>query len=198
MNYREKFQVTHNCDLKLDKVDPEFKNKHENKESAEAEIAENVEKMRDLQYLLYAEGKHSLLVCLQALDAAGKDGTINHVLGAMNPQGCKVYGFKAPSKEELAHDFLWRVHARTPARGEVGIFNRSGTRLATVELATLLPGGRGDKAHCWTFVEQRRHDKKRQAAHNKLCNSGRPGRGLLLPQPQNFAGEQTDGVDTER
>lgn len=133
MKYREMFRVEHNSNLKLDKIDPDFKNKHEDKVSAEAEIAEHVDKMRELQYLLYAEGKHSLLVCLQALDAAGKDGTINHVLGAMNPQGCHVFGFKVPSKEELAHDFLWRIHARTPGKGEVVIFNRSHYESVLVE-----------------------------------------------------------------
>ena len=77
------------------------------------------------QYLMYAEGKRSLLICLQGRDAAGKDGTINHVLGAMNPQGCPVTGFKVPSKEEAAHDFLWRYHKAAPAKGQVAIFNRS-------------------------------------------------------------------------
>jgi PPK2 family polyphosphate:nucleotide phosphotransferase len=133
MNYREMFRIEHNSSLKLNKIDPNFKNKHEDKDSAEAETAEHADKMRELQYLLYAEGKRSLLICLQALDAAGKDGTINHVLGAMNPQGCKVYGFKVPSKEELAHDFLWRIHARTPGKGEVVIFNRSHYESVLVE-----------------------------------------------------------------
>lgn len=133
MKYLEMFRIEHNSRLKLDKIDPNFKNKHDDKDSAEAETAEHVGKLRELQYLLYAEGKRSLLVCLQALDAAGKDGTINHVLGAMNPQGCKVFGFKAPSKEELAHDFLWRIHARTPAKGEVVIFNRSHYESVLVE-----------------------------------------------------------------
>jgi PPK2 family polyphosphate:nucleotide phosphotransferase len=133
MKYLDMFRIEHNSSLKLNKIDPDFKNKYEDKTAAEAETAERVDKMRELQYLLYAEGKHSLLVCLQALDAAGKDGTINHVLGAMNPQGCKVYGFKVPSKEELAHDFLWRIHARTPAKGEVVIFNRSHYESVLVE-----------------------------------------------------------------
>jgi len=133
MKYREMFRIEHNSHLKLDKIDTDFKNKHDNKDSAEAETTEHVEKMRELQYLLYAEGKRSLLICLQALDAAGKDGTINHVLGAMNPQGCRVYGFKTPSKEELAHDFLWRIHARTPSKGEVVIFNRSHYESVLVE-----------------------------------------------------------------
>ena len=74
---------------------------------------------------MYAEGKRSLLNCLQGRDAAGKDGTINHVLSALNPQGCTVTGFKVPSKEEAAHDFLWRYHQATPPRGHVAIFNRS-------------------------------------------------------------------------
>jgi PPK2 family polyphosphate:nucleotide phosphotransferase len=133
MKYRDMFRIEHDRNLKLDKIDPNFTNKHNDKDSVEAETSEQVDKMRKLQYLLYAEGKRSLLVCLQALDAAGKDGTINHVLGAMNPQGCKVYGFKTPSKEELSHDFLWRIHARTPIKGEVVIFNRSHYESVLVE-----------------------------------------------------------------
>lgn len=82
-------------------------------------------KIRDLQLRLYAEGKQSLLIVLQGLDAAGKDGTIKHVLGMMNPQGCDVTGFKQPTPLELRHDFLWRIHPHAPARGEVAVFNRS-------------------------------------------------------------------------
>lgn len=82
-------------------------------------------KIRALQLQLYAENKQSLLIVLQGLDAAGKDGTINHVLGMMNPQGCKVTGFKQPTPLEQQHDFLWRIHPHTPAQGEVAIFNRS-------------------------------------------------------------------------
>lgn len=82
-------------------------------------------KIRDLQFQLYAENKQSLLIVLQGLDAAGKDGTIKHVLGMMNPQGCTVTGFKQPTPLELRHDFLWRIHAHVPASGEVAIFNRS-------------------------------------------------------------------------
>ena len=78
-----------------------------------------------LQERLYAEGSRSLLVVLQALDAGGKDGTIKHVFGGLNPAGCRVVSFKVPTEEELSHDFLWRVHARTPAHGEVTVFNRS-------------------------------------------------------------------------
>lgn len=82
-------------------------------------------KIRALQFQLYAENKQSLLIVLQGLDAAGKDGAIKHVLGMMNPQGCTVTSFKQPTALELRHDFLWRIHPHTPARGEVAIFNRS-------------------------------------------------------------------------
>ena len=74
---------------------------------------------------MYAEKKHSLLIVLQGLDACGKDGVIRHLLGGMNPAGCRVVGFKRPKQEELDHDFLWRVHPHLPAKGEVSIFNRS-------------------------------------------------------------------------
>jgi PPK2 family polyphosphate:nucleotide phosphotransferase len=81
--------------------------------------------MDELQFRLYAEQKRSLLICLQALDAGGKDGVVRHVIGSMNPQGCRVVSFKEPSVEELAHDFLWRIERQTPRRGEIVIFNRS-------------------------------------------------------------------------
>ncbi len=82
-------------------------------------------KLRKLQQLLYADKRYALLIILQALDAGGKDGTIRHVMSGVNPQGCEVTSFKAPSSEELDHDFLWRIHKATPRRGEIGIFNRS-------------------------------------------------------------------------
>ena len=83
------------------------------------------QKIRTLQYQLYAENRQSLLIILQGLDASGKDGTIRHVLGMMNPQGCTVTGFKQPTSQEARHDFLWRVHPHAPGRGDVAIFNRS-------------------------------------------------------------------------
>ena len=89
------------------------------------EIQKHVQRMAELQYLLYADGAQSLLIVLQALDAAGKDGTIRHLFTGMNPQGTSVFGFKQPSAIEAAHDFLWRAHSRTPGKGEVVIFNRS-------------------------------------------------------------------------
>ena len=97
----------------------------DSKSSARSTIRHLQQRMDVLQFRLYAEGKRSLLICLQALDAGGKDGVIRHVLAAMSPQGCRVVGFKQPSAEELAHDFLWRIERETPRRGEVAIFNRS-------------------------------------------------------------------------
>jgi PPK2 family polyphosphate:nucleotide phosphotransferase len=81
--------------------------------------------MEQLQYLMYAEGKHALLIVLQGLDAAGKDGVVRHVLTGMNPSGCTAVNFKQPTAADLAHDFLWRVHPHVPAKGSVAIFNRS-------------------------------------------------------------------------
>ena len=125
MDYRKKFAVEPGKKVRLSKIDPSYTGKHETHDKALPEIQKNVERMDRLQYLLYADGSQSLLVVLQALDAAGKDGTIRHVFSGMNPQGTFVYGFKQPSREEAAHDFLWRAHARTPGRGEVVVFNRS-------------------------------------------------------------------------
>ena len=88
-------------------------------------LAEDVTELSALQRLLYASNSYSLLLIFQAMDAAGKDGAISHVLSGVNPQGCEVYSFKHPSAEELEHDFLWRTTCRLPARGRIGVFNRS-------------------------------------------------------------------------
>jgi PPK2 family polyphosphate:nucleotide phosphotransferase len=125
MDFRKEFAVEPGAKVRLSKIDPSYKGKYESRDKAAPEAAEHVERMAKLQYLLYADGTQSVLVVLQGLDAAGKDGTVQHVFGGMNPQGTFVFGFKQPSKEELAHDFLWRVHKRTPGKGEVVIFNRS-------------------------------------------------------------------------
>jgi PPK2 family polyphosphate:nucleotide phosphotransferase len=125
MDYREKFGVEPGAKVRLAKIDASYTGKHESHDKAQPEIEKNVQRMDKLQYLLYADGNQSLLVVLQALDAAGKDGVIRHVFIGMNPQGTFVFGFKQPSKYEAAHDFLWRAHLRTPGKGEVVIFNRS-------------------------------------------------------------------------
>jgi len=111
--------------VKLGDIDPGYHGKYKLPEVALPEIQTNVCRMDQLQYLLHAEKKHSLLVVLQAPDAGGKDGVIRHLITSMNPAGCRVIGFKQPTPEDLKHDFLWRVHPHVPAKGEVVIFNRS-------------------------------------------------------------------------
>lgn len=95
------------------------------KKEGEHELQQIQQELEELQNRLYAENKHSLLVILQGMDASGKDGLIRRVFSGINPQGVRVYSFKEPTKEELAHDFLWRIHANTPPRGMIHVFNRS-------------------------------------------------------------------------
>jgi PPK2 family polyphosphate:nucleotide phosphotransferase len=125
MSYAKKFRVQPGEKIDLDAIDADFKPKGMDREDAEEEFRDLTDELRDLQHLMYAEDRRSLLIVLQGRDAAGKDGTIRHVFGPLNPQGTRVTSFKVPSKEELAHDFLWRCHKAAPKRGTVGIFNRS-------------------------------------------------------------------------
>ena len=124
-DFYHRFVVPCGCSFDLTKCDPDYKDDLTNKKAAKHEIEYYAKRLRDLQYLLYAENKRSLLIVLQGLDASGKDGTIRHVLGYMNPQGCRVQAFKQPSSLEAAHDFLWRIHQAVPKKGEAVIFNRS-------------------------------------------------------------------------
>lgn len=125
MKYSEIFQVKPESRVKLSNIDPDNTGDFKDKSSAENKIEKCIRELRDFQYRLYADGKSSLLICLQGLDAAGKDGTIVHVLGAMDPLGTRVCAFKVPSVEEASHDFLWRIEKQVPSKGEVVIFNRS-------------------------------------------------------------------------
>jgi len=125
MDFWKKFVVEPDVKFKLGNIDPAYTGKHESHDSAAAELARHTASLAQLQYRLYAEGKRSLLIVLQGLDAAGKDGVIRHVISGTNPQGVNVACFKQPTREELAHDFLWRAHNHTPAKGEIMIFNRS-------------------------------------------------------------------------
>lgn len=95
------------------------------KQDAKEQLAKDIEKLSELQSMLYAQDRYSILIIFQAMDAAGKDGTIKHVMSGINPQGCQVYSFKQPSAEELDHDYLWRINRSLPERGRIGIFNRS-------------------------------------------------------------------------
>ena len=95
------------------------------KDKAMAATTENLARLEELQYKMYADGRFAMLIALQAIDGGGKDSTIRRVFGAFNPQGCTVTAFKAPSAEELRHDYLWRIHRHAPPRGEIAVFNRS-------------------------------------------------------------------------
>src|SRR5947209_5236992 len=111
--------------VKLKDYDPDYTDEHADQDSAQQELQDLSDELSDLQELLAAAQHHSMLIVLQGMDTSGKDGTIRHVFSHVNPQGCEVHSFKAPTPEELAHDFLWRIHKVTPAKGVMGIFNRS-------------------------------------------------------------------------
>jgi PPK2 family polyphosphate:nucleotide phosphotransferase len=120
------YQVSPGVKIDLSKWDPGETDAFEGgKEAALPKIAKLTERLGELQELLFAENKHPVLVVLQAMDTGGKDGTIRHVFAGVNPQGVRVASFKAPTPEELSHDYLWRVHNVVPAKGEMVIFNRS-------------------------------------------------------------------------
>lgn len=104
---------------------PGYTGKVDEKKQAKHELKENIELMTELQDKLYAHNRYSVLIIFQAMDAAGKDGTIKNVMSGLNPQGTQVFSFKTPSAEELDHDYLWRIYQRLPERGRIGIFNRS-------------------------------------------------------------------------
>ena len=124
-DFVKKLIVEPGSKIKLRDIDPNDHGKFESHEAALPEIQAHLQKLDKLQYLMYAEKKHSLLIVLQGLDAAGKDGVVRHVIAGLNPAGCKVISFKQPTADDLAHDFLWRIHPHVPGKGSVAIFNRS-------------------------------------------------------------------------
>ena len=121
------YRVSDGRGFRLDGVDPGDTGPFENEDAPLARewLKRSVDELSDLQSKLYAQDRWALLLIFQAMDAAGKDGAIKHVMSGVNPQGCQVFSFKAPSQEELDHDFLWRAASRLPERGRIGIFNRS-------------------------------------------------------------------------
>ncbi|HXJ21009.1 MAG TPA: ADP-polyphosphate phosphotransferase [Polyangia bacterium] len=119
------FRVREGQPVKLHRWPTEVKPVYRSKKHYRRLLAEHVEQLSTLQRLLYASNRFALLVIFQAMDAAGKDGAIGHVMSGVNPQGCQVFSFKHPSAQELEHDFLWRTTRRLPERGQIGIFNRS-------------------------------------------------------------------------
>lgn len=124
MNH-EHFIVPPGQKIRLKDYDPGYTGKFEHKEEALAKLQEDVGRLASYQDVLYAQNTNALLIIFQAMDAAGKDGTIRHVMSGVNPQGCQVFSFKSPSAEELDHDYLWRAQRALPERGRIGIFNRS-------------------------------------------------------------------------
>ena len=123
----EPYRITHGKKFRLKDIDPGDTHGIASEEKSEAKelLARGVEWLAEAQDRLYAQDRWSVLLVFQAMDAAGKDGTIKHVMSGVNPQGCQVYSFKQPSSEELDHDFLWRTSRCLPERGRIGIFNRS-------------------------------------------------------------------------
>jgi len=125
----KEYLVKANSQLDLDTYDPddtgEYKKTDQGKEKANVVTLQLIGRLEELQERLFANGNRSVLIVLQGMDTSGKDGTIRSVMSGVNPQGCKVVSFKAPSSRELAHDFLWRVHQEVPVKGEIGVFNRS-------------------------------------------------------------------------
>ena len=119
------FRVREGRTVNLKKWPTRVRPFYDSKAQYESLLADHVKKLSERQNLLYAYDRYAVLVILQAMDAAGKDGVIKHVMSGVNPQGCQVFSFKQPSAEELQHDFLWRTTVRLPERGRIGIFNRS-------------------------------------------------------------------------
>ncbi len=119
------YRVTNGRRFRLADFDPADTDGLDSKKDAVAALEKGVERLAALQERLYAQNRWSVLIILQAMDAAGKDSAIKHVMSGLNPQGCAVHSFKTPSSEELDHDFLWRGTCRLPRRGQIGIFNRS-------------------------------------------------------------------------
>lgn len=121
----QRYRIKPASKFQMKNIDPSSKDGVKDRETCEMRSAEITQQMVELQQVLYAENKHSLMVVLQAMDTGGKDGTIRHVFGPLNPQGVRVHSFKTPTAEELEHDFLWRIHSKVPQKGMIGIFNRS-------------------------------------------------------------------------
>lgn len=122
----DKYRVKPDSKVRLEEMDPDDKSEFDgSKKEAKDALKNMTEDLDDLQERLYAEGKHAVLFVIQAMDTGGKDGTIRKVFGDLNPAGCRVEAFKAPTSNELVHDYLWRVHRATPPRGMIGVFNRS-------------------------------------------------------------------------
>jgi PPK2 family polyphosphate:nucleotide phosphotransferase len=125
MHIANAYRIAPHTKVKLSKISPRDTGPYKSEDEAKTDTAAHVKKLTDLQVLLAADAGKSLLIVLQAMDAGGKDGTISHIFTGVNPQGCDVTQFKVPTPIEHAHDYLWRIHRAVPAKGKIGIFNRS-------------------------------------------------------------------------
>lgn len=123
--WSQRFRLPPGHDVVMSEYDPASKAGVADKAAGAAALVEETERLKELQQVFYADSRQALLVVIQAMDTGGKDGAIRHVFGPLNPQGVRVTSFKQPTALELAHDYLWRIHAAVPAKGMVGIFNRS-------------------------------------------------------------------------
>ncbi len=136
----EKFIVKQSAKLDLSKIKTDDTGDYKSKKDAKEDLKKNIKEMKKLQDKLYADDRYSVLLIFQAMDAAGKDGTIKHVMSGLNPQGTQVFSFKQPSAEELDHGFLWRINKALPEKGRIGIFNRSHYEdVLVVRVHNLLP-----------------------------------------------------------
>jgi PPK2 family polyphosphate:nucleotide phosphotransferase len=142
MNVRKRLMVKPGARVRLARVETRLPELSGDDDAVKAMTRRNSARIGDLQMRVYAEKRHAVLIVLQGLDAAGKDGVVKHVLSAVNPMGCTAHAFKVPTAEEAGHDFLWRYHKATPARGYIAIFNRSHYEAVLVERVHKLVGKR--------------------------------------------------------
>jgi PPK2 family polyphosphate:nucleotide phosphotransferase len=140
MSFHADLLVKPGSKVSLASMDAGFTHGHVEKEAAQEEVKRNQDRIAELAEMLYADGRSALLLVFQGMDTSGKDGTVKHVLSGIDPAGCTVTAFKAPSAEELSHDFLWRIHRACPRRGEIGVFNRSHYEdVGVVRVRSLVP-----------------------------------------------------------
>jgi PPK2 family polyphosphate:nucleotide phosphotransferase len=125
MKIKSEYRINNGSKVKLSRLKTDSDGGFKSKEQAAPVLVKHRDRLSEVQEVLYASGKKALLIVLQGMDAAGKDGTVSHIFSGVNPQGCNVTSFKVPTPDEAKHDFLWRVHKAVPERGMIGIFNRS-------------------------------------------------------------------------
>jgi PPK2 family polyphosphate:nucleotide phosphotransferase len=169
----EDFRIRPGAKVRLDRLPTDVPRLYASKKERDALLARHVEALRERQSLLYADDRFALLLIFQAMDAAGKDGVIDHVMSGVNPQGCQVHSFKHPSAEEIDHDFLWRTTRALPERGRIGIFNRSyyeETLIVRVHPEILraerVPGADPDKDSFWRRRFRSIRDLERHLVRN--------------------------------